>query len=60
MVLVWTGGYRRLERIQLVVVFTMLGCVSVSLVLLRPDVVELLQGLFGLAGHRLSRMDCAV
>ncbi len=52
MALVWTGGYHRLERIQLVVVFTMLACVSVSLALLRPRVMELWLGLWGLADLR--------
>jgi Mn2+/Fe2+ NRAMP family transporter len=47
--LVWTGSYRRLERLQLLIVAAMLACVSVSLILLRPDLGEMLQGLFSLA-----------
>ena len=31
MLLVWSGSYKRLERIQMFVVFVMLGCVLVSL-----------------------------
>jgi hypothetical protein len=52
MALVWSGSYRRLERIQLVVVILMLACVSISLLLLRPDVGALLRGFVGLAGIR--------
>jgi hypothetical protein len=52
MVLVWSGSYQRLERVQLIVVLLMLACVSVSLVLLRPDAGELLRGLVGLGGIR--------
>jgi Mn2+/Fe2+ NRAMP family transporter len=50
--LVWSGNYQRLERLQLLIVFVMMGCVSVSLVLLRPDPIEMLRGLFGLADIR--------
>lgn len=46
MVLVQTGGYQRLERIQLGIVVTMLVCVGISLILLQPDWTEMLSGLF--------------
>lgn len=52
MVLVQTGGYRRLERIQILIVALMLGCVVVSLLLLRPDWLEILGSLFSL--HALN------
>ena len=51
--LVWTGGYARLERIQLIVVFLMLACVGISLLLLKPDWSEMLSGL--LRSHRPSK-----
>jgi hypothetical protein len=43
--LVFTGGYARLERLQLGIVVVMLGCVVVSLFLLKPDWWDLLKGL---------------
>jgi len=42
--LVAAGGYERLERIQLVIVALMLACVVISLLLLKPDWIELLKG----------------
>jgi natural resistance-associated macrophage protein len=45
MALVAFGGYARLERIQLAIVALMLGCVLISLVLLKPDWVALIKGL---------------
>ena len=44
MVLVVSGGYARLERIQLIIVALMLLCVVLSLVLLKPDWLALLKG----------------
>jgi hypothetical protein len=44
--LVATGGYARLERIQLAIVAAMLLCVVISLILLKPDWLALLKGLF--------------
>ena len=41
-----TGGYQRLERVQLVVVGVMLVAVTISLLLLRPDWMAVLKGLF--------------
>lgn len=46
LVLVAAGGYSSLERIQLVIVVLMLLCVVISLLLLKPDWLELLKGLF--------------
>lgn len=45
MVLVRTGGYQRLESIQMLIVLVMLICVSVSLVMLQPDWMAMLRGL---------------
>jgi hypothetical protein len=44
--LVRTGGYDRLERIQMAIVAVMLVTVSVSLVLLHPDWAAMVRGLF--------------
>lgn len=44
--LVAAGGYTTLERAQLAIVATMLFCVLISIVLLKPDWLELLKGLF--------------
>jgi len=52
MVLVWTGSYQRLERIQIGVVALMLGCVSLSLYYLQPDWRALVLGLFQLSEVR--------
>ena len=38
------GGYRVLERVQLVVVGAMLACVTAALFVLRPDLVETARG----------------
>lgn len=46
LVLVFSGGYSALERIQLVVVLLMLACVLVSLVLVKPDWFEFLSSFF--------------
>ncbi len=46
--LVWTGGYQRLERVQLAVVGIMLACVTASLAWLRPDPLEMLAGMLGM------------
>jgi Mn2+/Fe2+ NRAMP family transporter len=46
MALVVAGGYATLERIQLAIVAAMLVCVVVSLILLKPDWLALLKGLF--------------
>ncbi len=43
--LVFTGGYARLERLQLIITLLMLFCVVISLFLLKPDWVEFLKGL---------------
>src|SRR4030095_13232729 len=43
--LVAVGGYAALERIQLCIVVVMLASVVISLLLLKPDWVELLKGL---------------
>ena len=48
MLLVWSGSYKRLERIQMFVVFVMLGCVLVSLVLLKPNWQEIWTGFWQL------------
>ncbi|MBM3878962.1 MAG: hypothetical protein FJ387_04485 [Verrucomicrobia bacterium] len=56
--LVALGGYARLERIQLVIVGTLLGCVVVSLALLQPDWLELLGGVF--VPRRLAYPDWAM
>ena len=48
MLLVWSGSYKRLERIQMIVVFVMLACVLGSLVLLRPQLSEVWAGLWQL------------
>jgi hypothetical protein len=45
LVLCWTGGYSALERVQLIIVLLMLSSVIMSLLLLRPDWLELLKGL---------------
>jgi hypothetical protein len=45
LVLVFSGGYARLERVQLVIILVMLFCVVGSLFLLKPDWIELLKGL---------------
>ncbi|MBM3832638.1 MAG: divalent metal cation transporter [Verrucomicrobia bacterium] len=45
LVLVFTGGYARLERIQLMITLLMLICVVVSLFFLKPNWVELFKGL---------------
>jgi preprotein translocase subunit Sss1 len=44
LVIVFTGGYTALERIQLVIVLLMLVCVVVSLVAVKPDWFEFLKG----------------
>jgi hypothetical protein len=44
--LVVAGGYATLERAQLAIVVAMLVCVVISIVLLKPDWLELLRGLF--------------
>ncbi len=41
---VFLGGYRYLERAQLVIVTTMLVCVAVSAVLMSPDWIDVLAG----------------
>jgi hypothetical protein len=46
MVLVYLGGYATLERVQLAIVGLMLLGVVVSIVLLKPDCLELFKGLF--------------
>jgi natural resistance-associated macrophage protein len=46
LVLVFTGGYQRLERVQLVIVILMLLCVVISVLVLKPDWLEFLKGLF--------------
>jgi hypothetical protein len=46
MVLVCIGGYATLERVQLAIVGLMLLGVVISIVLLKPDWLELLKGLF--------------
>ena len=45
LVLVFSGGYAALERIQLVIVILMLVCVMISLFLVKPDWLEFLKGL---------------
>jgi len=44
--MVLRGGYASLERTQLVIVIAMLACVLISLLLLKPDWIEFLKGLF--------------
>ncbi|HRI15789.1 MAG TPA: Nramp family divalent metal transporter [Verrucomicrobiota bacterium] len=44
--LVASGGYARLERIQLVIIIAMLAGVVISLLLLKPDWLALLKGCF--------------
>lgn len=44
MMLVQTGGYQRLETIQMLIVLVMLLCVSTSLVMLNPDWLAMLKG----------------
>ena len=44
LVLVFSGGYRALERIQLVIVILMLLCVVVSLVVVKPDWLDFFTG----------------
>lgn len=41
-----TGGYDRVERVQVVIVVTMLVAVSISVIMLNPDWVAILKGLF--------------
>lgn len=41
----FTGGYSRLEKIQLAVTLLMLAAVVISVILLKPDWIELLKGL---------------
>lgn len=45
LLLVFTGGYGRLERVQLGIVVIMLASVVLSLFLLKPDWFELIKGL---------------
>jgi Natural resistance-associated macrophage protein-like len=52
-----TGGYHRLEKIQLVIVLLMLGSVTVSLFLIHPDWRAMILGL--LEPHRLAYADWA-
>ena len=40
-----SGGYRALERVQLIIVLMMLGAVLVAVCFLRPDWIEFLKGL---------------
>ena len=47
-VLSLTGNYRRLERIQLVLVFVMLGSVCLSLLFLRPNLIQMVYAAFQL------------
>src|SRR6185436_16055923 len=42
--LIFTNGYQALERIQLVIVLLMLGCVGISLFLVKPDWLEFFKG----------------
>ena len=44
LVLVFSGGYAALERIQLVIVLLMLACVAVSLFAVKPDWLEFFKG----------------
>lgn len=46
LILVRAGGYATLERVQLAIVAVMLLCVVISVVLLNPDWIELIKGLF--------------
>lgn len=45
LILSWVGGYSALEKIQTFVVLTMVGCAGITLVLYRPDWLQLLSGL---------------
>src|SRR5262249_26377073 len=40
-----TGGYSVLEKIQTIVVLTMVACAALTLILYKPDWIELLRGL---------------
>jgi hypothetical protein len=51
-ILVLTGGYHRLETIQLILVLVMLGSVMMSLILIQPDWLAVVQGVW--QPHRLA------
>jgi Mn2+/Fe2+ NRAMP family transporter len=52
MLLVRTGNYQRLERVQVAIVSVMLGCVLLSLFFLSPNWSEVIRGMF--AFHNLE------